>query len=173
MIILENSSFHSTTAVIWSRAFLFSPSIENPYDIAGKFLVDNHLGSDMLEQVVEFITKNTSAEILVAPKDLYNPYALPDTHLNDKSKVALYSEANTAGILKKLCEFSGNEERVLSEEELVALNRLLSSSDGQAQDNCQMMTRRLLELVESWHQDHLFPGTVILRFLYNYIDSSL
>lgn len=130
--------------------------------------MDNHLKSDMLEQVVDFINRNTSTKA-IAPKELYNPYLLPDARINDKQNVVIYSEANTAGILKKLREFSDIEEKKISEEELITLNGLLNSNDKQVHDICRLMLCRLLELVENWHQNHLFPGNVILSSLYNYI----
>lgn len=111
-----------------------------------------------MDQVVDFIVKNTSAQIVGASGELFNPYAIKGPSI-EKGNDRRYLEANIPGIIKKMQEFSLAETEKISEQSLKRIQQSLLQSDKATHIDVGTEVAQLVSLAHSWRAEHLFPST--------------
>lgn len=84
---------------------------DDPYTCSYKFIEDNNLSSELQEQVIDFIVKNTNTSIIGPAKEIFNPYMDSIPAKKSKNSISyIYSDVNISGIVKKLNDFNEIEE---------------------------------------------------------------
>lgn len=134
--------------------------------MATKFLADNNLGSEMLNQVVDFLLRNTggaSNQISYAPQ--HDPYhqSLPSESSNDER---LVREVNVSGIIKKLEEFAKVEEK--DNDTVALLVRELNKERPQL-----TMIESVVDMLNRWSIEHRFPRKILILFIIRWIYTCL
>eukprot|EP00051_Salpingoeca_urceolata_P031616 m.12307 g.12307 ORF g.12307 m.12307 type:complete len:769 (-) comp4218_c0_seq1:51-2357(-) len=150
---------------------------DNPYETAKTFIQQNGLDVAFLEQIAEFIEKN-SKHIAPAATTGYNPDPLTGTgarpaqptvsHFPNTAFVA-FESAKTAGILKKLREFntSAPQEAAVSDDDWDVFQALLEVVLARGPLDAGSVAK-LLEVTEKllrWDLAHVFPALDVVRIL--------
>lgn len=136
-------------------SFIF---VDNPYDIACKFISDNNLNSTYLDQVVEFIIQNTGPTVISSQAKIFNPYLEPKSSISSDVEM-IYETANLSGILKKILEFApGNTEGI----QPIDVPEIEKAING-APLNEQIVSK-LQASFEKWQPCQLFPRNAYCLF---------
>lgn len=148
---------------------------ENPYSAAQRFIADNGLDPGYVEQVVDFILKNTPQQETGEQKtELFNPYMQSSTQAKAKSeqpKELLATEpvrlaaANLDGIQKKILEFNGQlpaAQQIKASALQTVISRLKDSAQ-RIRDSAAV--QGLMAAFAQWPMDRLFPVLDLARMM--------
>ncbi len=131
---------------------------ENPYTAAQRFIADNQLKPEYVDQIVDFILKNTNQMGTSEPIDPYQMSVAP-TKISFKDQPVKLSSANLDGILKKIAEFNSETDAPLlmaPVEQLVAY--LLKQTKTRPEN-----LAAIFEVFSHWPTENLFPVLDLVR----------
>lgn len=138
---------------------------ENPYSVAQKFVADNMLQPAFVDQVVDFILKNTGQTATTRQETLFNPHltqgktSQPIQEIFLKQPVKI-TNANLDGIMKKISEFNSDQQTPINlkpVEDLV--NTLKAPSSIRKPDGLVAV----FDLFSHWPVEKLFPVLDLVR----------
>lgn len=140
---------------------------DNPYAAAQAFCVKNGLPVEYVDQVVDFILKNTEAKREQQSTGLYNPYAssAPTASAPKPAGPAFLtspvrlSNANLDGILKKISEFNALRSTPLNLSPIEGLVRLLKKETSAKPAGLSAV----FAVLSHWSPDQLFPVLDLVR----------
>lgn len=148
-------------------------SNESPYTAAERFLADNELPALYLQEVVQFIEKNTAGVSLEQTQEAVNPYA--DTRVTDpcadarpkapsilpQKTLITYKDFVADRLIRGLTKFNGEEEHKFTESELASLQSILSSLNSK--QALQIINEYVPRITANWTSAHQLVGYDLLR----------
>lgn len=154
---------------------------QNPYEVARKFIADNELPLSYLDQVADFIVKNTqgasigqsSSTTTTAPAPATRPKVLPQT------EYLSITTANFSLISRKVQELNsqllsdGRKDLAFSPSELEFLPRFVTALQGSlskspSNEEVQLLDSGadlIMKMVTAWPTQSRIPGLDLLRCL--------
>jgi WD40 repeat protein len=153
---------------------------QNPYTVASKFIADNDLSPAMMDQIVDFIFKNSKISTIERNQpELFNPFMDVPTQKIDQDLILLkYSDFNIEGICKKLSEFSSLEVAPNMAEISATLNEICVNMKNLKEMDRECVEKSLIpgasflsSLILKWDVSHLYPIFDALRFVLCHINS--
>jgi hypothetical protein len=135
---------------------------DNPYETASKFIADNNLSIDVMDQIVDFLLKNTTPQTLErAEHKLFNPYEQTElmSKKSEHDELPVLKDINYEGLIKKLIDFNEKESNVKIESTYISNLRL------SLQKGISINTDQLLNAINGWNATHLFPVIDALRVI--------
>ncbi|GAA99938.1 hypothetical protein E5Q_06641 [Mixia osmundae IAM 14324] len=152
-------------------------STQNPYTVAQKFLTDNELPPDYLDEVVRFIERNSGAVSLGNSAPAANPYndsasSAPDSEALLPHKTPLtFTSANLAALRTKLIAFNddlrtASSAYALDDSDLDKLENLTSTLQGTPTvlpANAAASASTIVPKLLQWPVDKRFPAIDLVR----------
>lgn len=136
---------------------------DNPYSAAQKFVSDNRLPPEYVDQIVDFILKQTEGKREPGTETLFNPYGTAQQPKNEPEGFILESvrlaNANLDGILKKIVEFNGTQQVPLNMKPFSDLVDYLKKSLKNRPDGLPAV----FNVISHWSPDLLFPVLDLVR----------
>ncbi|KAF7725046.1 hypothetical protein EC973_000453 [Apophysomyces ossiformis] len=145
---------------------------QNPFDAAQKFIAKHDLSPMYLDQIADFITKNTEGVQLGQSSEQYQD---PFTGKLSSTTYLSLKQTNLAAVEAKLRAFNTELGSAgLSEAELAALSRAVDYlNDPQGKKLSDNGLLAIVKVCQNWPSEKRFPGLDLLRLLALYSPETL